>query len=116
MQTYLNKQKDLELIEVFPGILGHIVHTEGCTIADFRIAAGTKLPEHSHHHEQTSTILEGEFLFTIGGEKRHCTPGDVALMLSTVPHSGVALTDCRILDVFHPVREDYRALATKSEE
>lgn len=25
-----------------------------------------------------------------------------------VPHSGRALTDCRVIDVFYPVREDYR--------
>jgi len=25
-----------------------------------------------------------------------------------VPHSGVAKTDVRVIDVFHPVREDFR--------
>ena len=28
-------------------------------------------------------------------------PGDI-------PHSGHARTACRIIDVFHPIREDYR--------
>ena len=107
---FLNKQTDLPLIEVFPGIRGHIVHTEACTIGDFTIKAGTRLPQHAHHHEQTSTILSGTFIFTIDGNERTCQAGDVALMASHVPHSGIAVTDCRIIDVFHPVREDYKAL------
>ena len=114
MATYLNKTRDLELIEVFPGILGHIIHTEACTIADFMIQAGTRLPLHDHHHEQTSTVLAGEFEFTIGGEVSKCVAGDVAIMRGHVPHSGIAITDCRIIDVFHPVREDYRALTHKA--
>jgi quercetin dioxygenase-like cupin family protein len=36
------------------------------------------------------------------------TPGKVVVIGSNVPHSGKAITDCRILDVFQPVREDYR--------
>ncbi|OAV45941.1 cupin domain-containing protein [Lewinella sp. 4G2] len=111
---YVNKDQDLPLVEVFPGILGHIIHTEACTIADFHIKAGTRLPLHHHPHEQTSTILEGKFEFTVDGVTRKCYAGDVAIMASTVPHEGVALTDCRILDVFHPVREDYRALTNSA--
>ena len=105
---FLNKAHDLPAQEVFPGIQGKLVHTEHCTIADFRIAVGTRLPEHHHPHEQTSTVLEGQFEFTVGGETRTCGPGDVAVIPGGVPHSGVALTDCRIIDVFAPVREDYR--------
>lgn len=111
MSNYVSKDKDLELIEIFPGILGHFIHTESCTIADLRIKAGTELPAHSHPHEQTSTILEGEFQFFVDGEERHCITGDVAIIERNIEHSGVAITDCRILDVFHPVREDYRGLS-----
>lgn len=108
MSPFIKKNTDLPLQEVFPGITGHLVHTDKCTIADFRIAAGTELPGHSHPHEQTSTILEGRFLFTVGGETKELGPGDVAVIPGEVPHSGTALTDCRIIDVFAPVREDYR--------
>lgn len=108
MSYFINKATDLPLQEVFPGITGHLIHTELSTIADFRIAAGTALPEHSHPHEQTSTILEGRFLFTVGGETKELGPGEVAVIPGNVAHSGTALTDCRIMDIFSPVREDYR--------
>ncbi len=108
MSYYLNKEKDVPLQEVFPGIKGHLVHTEHCTIADFWITAGTELPLHHHPHEQTSTVLEGEFRFEVDGEERLCFAGDMAVIPSNVPHRGTAITDCRIIDVFSPVREDYR--------
>ncbi len=115
MSYFVDKSKDLPLLEVWPGINGHLIHTKHCTIADFRIAAGTKLPEHQHPHEQTSTVLEGTFRFSVGGEERTLGPGEVAVIPGKVPHSGTALTDCRIMDVFSPVREDYRALGDKSD-
>jgi hypothetical protein len=38
-----------------------------------------------------------------------CTlmPGSVGIIPPNAVHSGRALTDCKILDVFSPVREDY---------
>ena len=108
MKYYLEKEKDIPLQEVFPGIKGYLVHTEHCTIADFRLREGTELPLHQHPHEQTSTVLEGRFLFEVDGEERECTAGHVAVIPGNVPHRGKALTDCRIIDVFSPVREDYR--------
>lgn len=36
------------------------------------------------------------------------TPGMVAFIPGAVPHSARALTACEVLDVWHPVREDYR--------
>ncbi|MEO0734761.1 MAG: cupin domain-containing protein [Bacteroidota bacterium] len=108
MSYFVNKEKNLPAQEVWPGIVGHLIHTEQSTIADFRIAAGVVLPEHAHPHEQTSTVLEGTFRFVVGDEERICGPGDVAVIPGDVPHLGEAITDCRILDVFAPVREDYR--------
>ena len=108
MDYYVNKQSDLPAQEIFPGIVGHLVHTPGSTIADFRIAEGTELPIHHHPHEQTSTILEGEFLFEINGVKRICRAGDVAVIPANAPHRGTAITECRIIDVFVPARDDYK--------
>jgi hypothetical protein len=34
--------------------------------------------------------------------------GEVAVIPSNIKHSGKTITDCYIIDVFYPVREDYR--------
>jgi len=45
---------------------------------------------------------------TVAGETRLLEPGMVAVIPPEARHSGRALADCYILDVFYPVREDYR--------
>lgn len=102
---------DLETVEekeLIPGFHVKFVHTPNMTFAYWRIEAGAELPDHSHHHEQVATLMEGRLRFTLEGETRDLEPGTVAVIPPNVMHSGKALTDCRILDVFHPAREDYK--------
>ncbi len=102
---------DLEEIEVkepVPGFKVRFVHSERMTFGFFDIEKGASLHEHSHPHEQVSTVLEGEFELTIDGQAQIMVPGKTAVIPSDAPHSGKALTNCKIIDVFSPVREDYR--------
>ncbi len=78
------------------------------THAYWSIEKGAELPEHSHTHEQVVNILEGKFEMTVGGELKIIEPGDIIVIPSNIPHTGRALTKCRILDVFSPVREDMK--------
>ena len=98
----------IEAREVVPGFLGRFIHTDNMTMAYWEIREGAELPQHDHHHEQVVNMLAGEFELTVDGQPRRLTPGDVVVLPSHVPHSGRALTDCRILDVFQPCRDDYR--------
>ena len=84
------------------------VHSSNMTLAYWNLEPGASLPQHSHPHEQVASILEGQFELTVDGETRLLGPGSVAIVPSNAPHSGRAVTDCRIIDVFYPVREDYR--------
>ncbi len=49
-----------------------------------------------------------EIELTIDGETQTLRPGTVGIIPSNAVHSGKAITPCRIIDAFHPVREDYR--------
>ena len=100
---------DIPPFEITRGFTARMFHTEGMTIAYVDVEAGAELPEHAHFHEQVANVLEGEFEFVLGGKKMVLRPGDVLVIPSNVPHSGRAITRCRILDVFHPVREDFRS-------
>jgi len=94
--------------EIFPGYFGRMIHTDNMTMAYWRIEAGASVPEHSHVNEQFVNGLEGSFELTVNGEPVMVGPGDIVVIPSNVKHSGKAITDCRLLDVFYPVREDYK--------
>ena len=99
---------DTNELEPVPGCKVRFVHSDHMTLAYWNIAAGAGVPEHSHPHEQIVNVLEGEFELVLAGKPYVLSPGRVLVIPSDVPHSGRATTDCRILDAFHPVREDYR--------
>jgi quercetin dioxygenase-like cupin family protein len=94
--------------EIVPGYRARFVHGDNLTLAYWDVDPGTELPEHTHPHEQIANVLEGEFELTVGGETRVLTPGQVAVIPGNVPHSGRAITVCRLLDAFQPARDDYR--------
>jgi quercetin dioxygenase-like cupin family protein len=99
---------DIEQKELVPGYHARFVHSERMTLAYWNIDAGAGLPDHSHPHEQIVNIIEGTFALTVDGETREIIPGSVVVIPPDVPHAGKAITDCRIIDAFQPVREDYR--------
>ncbi len=99
---------DVDIRSPFPGYNGRFVHSDTMSFAHWTIDAGAPLPEHVHPHEQVVNVIEGQYEITIDGETRVLDPGTVAVIPGNVPHSGRAVTDCRIIDVFYPVREEYR--------
>ena len=100
--------KDLVGKEIVPGYRARFIHSEHITLAYWEVDPGAELPEHSHPHEQIANVLEGKFELTVGGESKILEPGMIAVIPSQIPHSGKAITACRLLDSFYPVREDYR--------
>ena len=94
--------------EPMPGFVGQFATGATMTSVTWTISSKAQLPEHAHPHEQVSHVLEGQFEMTIEGETQRLGPGAVAFVPPNARHSGHALTDCRIIDVFHPVRDDYR--------
>ncbi len=105
----------IEPIEIAPGFISHFVHTEQMTINFIDVAAGSVLPLHQHIHEQISHVIEGEFHLVINGINHILTPGLVAVVPSNTPHEGKAITNCKLLDIFNPVREDYKSLGNKNQ-
>ncbi len=107
---YNNRKK----VEVFPGIIGTLFHSEKATIARLTADKGTIIPEHKHPHEQWMNVIEGEFEFVLNGKKRILTKGMTALIHSNEPHSARAITECKIIDCFFPIREDFIELENET--
>ena len=96
---------------VIPGFHGRFVHSERLTFALWRIEAGAVLPLHRHEHEQVVHVYSGELEIVLEGVAHRCTPGTVLVIPPNARHEGRALSDSAVMDVFAPVREDYRDAA-----
>ena len=101
----LNELPDKELM---PGYHGKMVHGNQLTWAFWTVEKGAVVPEHQHPHEQIMHVVEGDFEFTLDGETKICKPGDIVHIPSNLPHSGKAITPCKLMDVFSPAREEYK--------
>jgi quercetin dioxygenase-like cupin family protein len=99
----------LPVREVMPGFHGRFVHTGTMTLAYWDIEPGAALPKHSHPHEQVVNVFEGELEMVVNGATHLMRAGDVLAIPGGVVHSGRSLTACRVLDVFNPMRTDYKA-------
>lgn len=99
---------DIAEREVVPGFRGKFIHSENVTIVHWSITAESKLSEHNHPHEQVTNVIDGVLELTIEGVTKQLKSGELAVVPSNVKHHGRAVTDCYILDVFYPIREDYR--------
>jgi len=99
---------DIEPKEIIKGFKGRFVHMENFTIGFWEAEAGAELPMHSHVHEQSTQVIEGQFEMTCNGETKIYKPGMIVTIPSNVEHGGRAITNCKLTDVFSPVREDYK--------
>lgn len=94
--------------EIMTGYRGKLVHTSTMTLVFWDVEVGATVPEHHHVNEQIMHVIEGEFEFTLDGETKIYHPGDIVPIASNLPHSGKALTACKLMDVFSPARDEYR--------
>ncbi len=94
--------------EIMPGFHGKLVHAEKLSIAYWTVDKGAEVPEHSHKNEQVMQVLEGSFELTVNQKTTVYGPGDVVIISPHATHSGKALSACKLMDVFSPVREEYR--------
>ena len=81
----------------------------GAMLARIVLERGATVPEHSHHNEQISYILEGALRFWVGGEEKIVRAGEVLVIPPHVPHSAEALEHTVDLDIFTPPRQDWIA-------
>src|SRR4051812_2168313 len=94
---------------IFPGV--NIVTTagSGLMLSVVTFEPNAVVPMHSHPHEQMGMMISGRAEFTVGGITRTLGPGDIWRIPGGVPHKVVGLDGPAVaLDVFHPVRDDYR--------
>lgn len=107
-QIIMQQIKDIKAKELVSGITGYYIHGDSMTFGFVELKAGSSVPMHQHEQEQITYIIEGELDMVIGGKACLLTAGMYYVIPSDTPHSAVAITDCKVIDAFCPVREDYK--------
>jgi quercetin dioxygenase-like cupin family protein len=100
--------KHIKPKELVDGITGYYAHGARMTLGYVELKKGSMIPQHHHEQEQITYIIEGELDMVIDGVPCLLTAGMYHVIVSNTSHSAVARTDCKVIDAFSPVREDYR--------
>lgn len=105
---------DAPVTHPFPGLTRRVLTcTTESMLVEHHMEAGSVFPWHSHVHEQTVFVIQGELEVQTRvreGEPvtvRHATAGDSWVVPGNLEHRVTARSAARVLDFFTPFREDY---------
>ncbi len=84
-----------------------LVYGDNTLLTEFKLEKGSRLPNHSHPHEQTGYLISGKIRLSIGDEEFDVLPGDSWNIPSNVEHGALILENSVAVEVFSPVRTDY---------
>src|SRR5688572_13841997 len=109
MPQFIVDKKDCSHHQIFPGVDIFTTYGDRLMLSLVEFQPGAVVEEHSHPHEQMGLMLEGEMEFVIGGQSHVVRPGQMWRIPGGVPHRAIAgPAPVRALDVFYPIREDYK--------
>jgi quercetin dioxygenase-like cupin family protein len=97
----------IELEDLNPLLQRHFVVGQNVMLARVLLKKGCIVPEHSHHNEQITYVLEGALKFWIDGKEIVVNAGEVLTIPPHMPHKAEALAYTVDLDVFNPPRADW---------
>jgi quercetin dioxygenase-like cupin family protein len=109
MSAFFPEPSECSRHTIFPGVRILTCAAERMMLSLVDLEPRSVVEEHAHPHEQVGMVLKGRATFFIGGEAKTLGPGDMYRIPGGVRHRVVALDEpVQALDVFNPVREDYR--------
>jgi quercetin dioxygenase-like cupin family protein len=97
----------VQLEDLNPLLQRQFVVGQDVMLARVLLKKGCIVPEHSHHNEQITYILDGALKFWIDGRVIVVNAGEVLTIPPHMPHKAEALEDTVDLDVFNPPRADW---------
>ena len=93
-------------IEILSGLNFQPVLGDRMMVNFVTFEPNTIAPVHWHDEEQISIVIDGEFEFEVGGDKRIVRRGEAIHIPPNVPHGARTYdTTCLELDVFSPPRQ-----------
>lgn len=84
------------------------IHSENMTVAFNVLKKGAIVPDHTHLHETIDFVMEGSLDMKINGQTTRMEAGTVARVPSNILHGAYAVTDCKVINIFYPARDDFK--------
>lgn len=108
---------DLPREDVRPGVTRTAFRGDNALMVMNWLEPGMEVRPHAHPFEQLAFILQGRVRFTVGDDVVEVGAGEVLRIPPDVMHCGEPVGDETAinLDVFAPVRDDYRHLTDYQE-
>ncbi len=105
------KNQDARSFTPEPGMIRQILaHTDQLMLVRHFFEKGWVGARHSHPHHQLVYIVRGSLHIDIAGKTFNVSEGDSFIVDGDVEHQASALEESEVLDIFTPIREDYRDL------
>jgi len=100
--------KDIAATSTGEGVTRKILgYCENMMVCKIRLEKGAVVPNHTHPHEQCTTVVFGKLAYTVGKETKVVQDGDSVMIGENVPHALTALEESLVFDIFTPMREDF---------
>lgn len=94
------------------GVAAKALFGDGAMLNLVEMQPEAVVARHSHPHEQLGVILRGSMTLVVEGTDHRLQEMDAFALPGGVEHEGIAGPQgALMLDVFRPVREDYRQAA-----
>jgi quercetin dioxygenase-like cupin family protein len=97
----------IPLEDLNPLLQRQFVVGQDIMVARVLLKKGCIVPQHSHHNEQLTYILDGALKFWIDGKEIVVHSGEVLCIPANMPHKAEAMEDTVDLDIFNPPRADW---------
>jgi quercetin dioxygenase-like cupin family protein len=104
----LERWNDIPREQMNDLVTRQVLHCDTMTVSRLELRKGAVVPMHSHPNEQITMIETGALRFELDGKEVVVRAGEMLQIPGRLPHSVIALEDSVAIDLFSPVREDWR--------
>jgi quercetin dioxygenase-like cupin family protein len=107
----IQRYRETQIDEIGEGVERRLGYTGQLMMAVLDFNNGPQSepdPPHSHPHEQVSYVAQGEIFFFLEDRCERLGPGDMFMVPPNLPHTIQLLSKhVRLVDCFHPIRQDF---------
>jgi quercetin dioxygenase-like cupin family protein len=101
--------RDIAEFELAAGVTGRPLFGEGAMINLIEFEPNAEVPLHSHPHEQLGLVLRGVQVLIVDGVEHPLGPMECYVLPGGVEHAARCGPEgATVVDVFQPVRDDYK--------